>query len=173
MPRFIRVVLAFALVAAALDCGLSRSHPSDAALERVFFEKRGTFERLAKMAEEDRKVVRIAHDFTWLEDTVAWPRPNSKIGFSVERWDEYRTIFRELGLSAGTARNKDYPGILFLIASAEGMVTGGSDKGYAFSPVPLLTQQQSLDGLPPGSRSGVPSFKHLDGNWYLYFRWDD
>ena len=163
------LVAAIAVFAGACSPG---SLPSDATLEREFAAHRSTFERLATMAEEDRRVVRIAPDFTWLEDNLAWPRPDSKLGFSVERWNQYRQIFRELSLDVGTNRRMDKPGVLFLIASAKGLVTGGSDKGYAFSQKPPGPLHESLDSFPQGSTSGAPSFKHLDGNWYLYLQWD-
>jgi hypothetical protein len=154
-------------------CFLFGSHPSDAALERVFRQHRRTFDHLAVMAEEDRRVVRIARDFTWLEDNSAWPRQESDLGFSTARWDEYREMFRELSLDAGTARTLDRPDVLFLIASAKGLVTGGSDKGYAYSPLPLEPLGESLDSIHAAPSSGVPAFKRLEGPWYLYVRWDD
>jgi hypothetical protein len=164
------MLFGFAIALAAASCGLLGSLPSDAELEAVFAQRRAQFETLAAMAEENHSVVRIAPDFTWLQDNVAWPRPDSQLGFSRERWDQYRNLFRELGLEAGVARTQDYPDVLFLIASSKGLVTGGSDKGYVLSRATLPSEDRSLDAVP--RENGVPLFKHLEGGWYLYVRSD-
>src|SRR3989442_4664550 len=36
------------------------------------------FRSLITMTDQDRHVTRIARDFTWLDSTVAWPRPDRK-----------------------------------------------------------------------------------------------
>jgi hypothetical protein len=164
------ILLGLAAILAAAGCGLLSSLPSDAELETVFAHRRQEFETLAAMAERDRSVVRIAPDFTWLENDLRWPRPDDQLGFSRERWEQYRSLFRQLHLEAGVARTESHPGVLFLIASAKGLVTGGSDKGYAFSRVKLASVDVALDRVP--RREGVPVFKHLDGDWYLYARSD-
>ena len=161
-------------IAVTVACGLFGSHPSDARLERVFVQRRSDFETLASMAEQEPEVVRIARDFTWLKDNAAWPRPDSLLGLSHERWDQYRHLFLVLGLDAGVAYcGPSDAGVLLLIASAKGLMIAGSEKGYAFSRKPLECIEESLDAKPKGSVSGIPTFKHLDGNWYLYFMWDD
>lgn len=146
--------------------------PSDETLIKRFYPFEKDFDRLAIMALEDDKLTRIAMDFTWLEDNVGWPRPASELGFSVERWDEYRGLFRKLGIWSGIYRQKRR-GILFFTVSVSGLVTGGSSKGYALSkskPSPVLA---SLDERSEEIKSGEPAFKHIKGNWYVYYRWDD
>ena len=45
-------------------------HPSDSALEKLFYRHEGDFNKLIMMSNEDASVVRIAFDFTWLDTTA-------------------------------------------------------------------------------------------------------
>ena len=146
---------------------------SDRAMIKRFSDHRDAMEKLRIMAAEDRKVIRIANDFTWIEGNPNWPRPLSMLGFSMERWEVYKTLFKKASIREGISRTQDLPDAIFFIASASGLVTGGSEKGYAFLPAVPAKVYDSLDKLPADSKSNIPSFKHLDGNWYLYSSWDD
>jgi hypothetical protein len=154
-------ILAFAVC----SCG---GHPSDAQLTDRFKDKKADFETLARMFEVDTHLSRVAPKFTWLVTDVSWPRAN--IGLPAERWTEYRRLFDETGTKEGLLRPENSK-IVYFIASAGGMVTGGSEKGYAFSNQPLQPILWSLDGKPP-LESGIPGYKVLDPQWYLYYRWD-
>jgi hypothetical protein len=65
--------------------------PSDQKLVRQFYKKRPDLERLVSMLADDSRMTRIAPDFLWTEDSVAWPRPESQWGISRARWDEYKS----------------------------------------------------------------------------------
>jgi hypothetical protein len=89
-------------------------HPKDDALIRRFAAHRQEFERLVQMSDTDTRVIRIAPSFTRLKDDWSWPRPDSLLGFSSERWREYRRLFTALHLRAGLERGEgDLPGYLF------------------------------------------------------------
>lgn len=143
------------------------THPSDADLESIFWRREAEFNELVSMSNFDSKVVRIAHDFTWLENNASYPRPDSELGFSKGRWEEYRRLFRTLELEDGIARAKQ-PEVVRLIASSEGMAIGGSSKGYVYSPEDLSPLAESLNSyseLPHNK----PVYKKITGNWYLYY----
>lgn len=143
-----------------------REHPSDAALEAMFSEHEADFEKLIAMSNADAKVVRIAPDFTWLDDNARWPRPETEIGFSQERWNEYRELFKVLSLTKGLARHPDGQTIE-LIASTQGLLTGGSGKGYVYSTKELTPLRDALDNLGP---TGKHVYKQLKPpNWYLFY----
>ena len=59
--------------------------PSDQQLEEHFMNQRADFDRLKDMAEEDRHMARMAQDFTWRQDTFAWPRSEAEWGITKER----------------------------------------------------------------------------------------
>ena len=142
------------------------SHPSDAALEEVFGRNEEKFNSLIHMSRADAKVVRIAPTFTWLDDNARWPRAESELGFSVERWDEYRQLFKELGLKEGIQREPNGDVIQF-IASSEGLLTAGSGKGYIYSTRELSPLYDSLNEPPP--TEGKYVYKRLKEHWYLFY----
>jgi hypothetical protein len=146
-------------------------HPSDAVLGRRLVEHHAEFDSLVSMAQIDSHVTRIAQDFTWLDSSAAWPRPNDRLGFSQERWNDYRRRFRSLGLDLGITRTEDEPGVVFLDVSGVGMVTGGASKGYAYSLRPLTPIVASLDDPDTGGRKNGRLYKPLGGQWYIYYEW--
>jgi hypothetical protein len=150
---------------------LRRPFPTDADLSHRLADHRKDFEQLVAMAKTDKELLRIAPDFTWTSRSVAWPRPASELGFTVERWDEYRRLFHTLGLEAGVLRPWDHRDAVYLLVQTKGLVTGGSTKGYAFSETPLDPQCESLD-KPEAVAHPEICFKPLGGNWYLYLQQD-
>jgi hypothetical protein len=150
---------------------LRRPFPSDAELGDRLLKHRKDFEQLVAMAKADKELVRIAPDFTWTRSSVAWRRPASELGFTVERWNEYRRLFHTLGLEAGILRPWDRPDAIYLLAQTKGIVTAGSSKGYAYSDSALEPQCESLEKRETGGQSGI-CFKRLGGEWYLYLEQD-
>ena len=144
------------------------SQPSDARLEANFKQHESDLELLVDMSQADNKVVRISSDFTWLDNNAAWPRPESELGFSHERWDMYRGLFKKIGLEGGITR-EEHGEVVYFIFSSKGLVTHGTEKGYAFSKKELTPTANSLDdfaGMPKG-QSVV--FKKLKDHWYLFY----
>ena len=152
---------------------LRRPFPSDAELAQRLASHRKDFERLVAMAKEDKELIRIAPDFTWTTSTVKWPRPDSELGFSKQRWDEYRRLFSTLGIEAGVLRPWDHRDALYLLVQTKGLVTGGFIKGYAYSDVTLEPHCDSLDNLKALHSDSGLCFKPLDGKWYLYLEFED
>ena len=148
---------------------LRRPFPKDAELSKRLAEHRRDFEQLVSMARADKELVRIAPDFTWTTSSVAWPRPDSQLGFAPARWDEYRRLFRGLGLEAGVLRPPDHRDAVYLLVQTKGLVTGGSTKGYAYSDTALEPRCESLDA--PLRDEGT-CFKPLDDRWYIFLQQD-
>jgi hypothetical protein len=100
------------LLALALgSCNALFGAPSDAHLQSVFLHHQKEFAELVAMCEQDRALVRIAPGFTWLATDFSWPR--NDIGLSPARWDEYRSLFQQLGIKGGVSRRTDYPAAIF------------------------------------------------------------
>ncbi|PYL67861.1 MAG: hypothetical protein DMF28_08100 [Verrucomicrobia bacterium] len=150
---------------------LRQPFPTDAELRERFTQLRRDFEKLVTMAQEDNEVIRIAPDFTWTTSNMGWPRPQSELGFTLERWNEYRRLFQILGLEAGILRPCDHPNAIYLIVQTKGLSVAGSSKGYAYSEIPLEPHCESLDQDRGSTETGI-CFKPLGGKWYLYLDWD-
>ena len=162
----IRTLLDVAVLAAALMSGLTLTacgRPSDASMERRFATHESDFEQLLEMSKADSQVARIK-----METRDQGPgRPENVL--TEQRWQAYRSLFRNTELSGGIDRTPLYPVATFFVASYSGI----GIKGYVYSDVPLSPLVASLDGkLPPevGSTGhGIFAFKHLKANWYLYY----
>jgi hypothetical protein len=150
---------------------LRRPFPTDAELSQRLADHRKEFEQLVAMAKADKELIRIAPDFTVTTTSAAWPRPISELGFTPQRWDEYRHLFQTLGLEAGILRPPDHRDDVYFLVQTKGLVTGGSEKGYAYSEMALQPRCESLD-KPEAIRDTEICFKPLGGNWYLYLEQD-
>jgi hypothetical protein len=153
------------LIFALMSLRESAPHPSDKSLEQTFLAHEADFNKLVDMCNADAHVVRIAPDFTWMDNNAAWPRPESELGFSRQRWEEYRSLFSKLGLTAGILNYQ--PDSVMFLASTRGLVTGDSSKGYAYSLKPPETIVDSLENAT-FSKSRI-AYKRLKGNWYLFY----
>lgn len=115
-------------------------------MEKTFQLHESDLNNLVGMSNEDSKIIGIANDFTRLENNWDWPRPESEIGFSRQRWDEYRRLFKKIGTKYGINRGEE--GSISIPMSATGMATGGAQKGYSYiSKKPSLVVG-SLDNIP-------------------------
>ena len=147
--------------------------PSDEELKARFIAHREDFEGLVAIAKEDSHLTRIAPDFTWLDDDVAWPRKN--IGISDQRWNDYRQIFQKIGASGGIF-NYTNPTLILVPMTSMGIVPSGVEKGLAYSPSTLSPVLKSLDERPPQEywsgpdRRHVLAYRPIENHWYIYYR---
>jgi len=138
--------------------------PPDSELEVIFRNDRAVFEELVRMSDEDPNVIRIAYDFTWVAG-LGLNTDSGQLGFSEERWEEYKTRFRKLQLETGVDRGKD--GSVWFVAFSRGLAVSGLSKGYFFSKVKKDCTNDSLD-VPEPFKDKPLICKKLDENWYLY-----
>ena len=151
---------------------LRRPFPTDAELTKRLADHRQDFDQLIAMVKTDKELVRIAPDFTWTTTSSAWPRPASELGFTTQRWDEYRRLFQTLGLEAGVLRRSDLSDTIYLFAQTKGLIIGGCIKGYAYSDATLDPRCESLD-KPEAIPEDKSCYKALGGEWYLYLQRED
>src|ERR1044071_5900204 len=116
-----------------LSLGCSRI-PSDAKLKKIFYANRDDFSRLVRMSEQDVRVVRINFDFTNMDSDSGLKK---NMGLSPERWQEYRVLFRKLGLTDGLERREGIqPAVMFYV-QCEGSAIDADCKGVAYSDKPI------------------------------------
>ncbi|MFC1457620.1 hypothetical protein ACETIH_12995 [Microvirga arabica] len=156
--------------------GCGSRHSSDAEFIEWFKKNESDFLRLQQMALEENAVEQIARHFC--RDTAGntHNHPSVPHGFSLERWDVYRKLFKKLGLDAGIFIQRPdsrwIPNSVMMGSSTAGISISGSEKGYLWSgttPEPLV---EHLDHpLPP--EGGEPwkymGFMPFKPNWYLYY----
>ncbi|OLE53602.1 MAG: hypothetical protein AUG51_12090 [Acidobacteria bacterium 13_1_20CM_3_53_8] len=160
------------LIIAVFVCiKISGTLPSDSALTQNFLDHEAEFNKLLSMADENSDVVVIDSNFTLLKNRYVWPRPESELGFSRQRWDEYRSLFKRLNIM-GTMRRSDMTGVLFFTAKIKSnelddYETELFEKGYVYSPGQLYPLAESLDN--EDDVWPETTYKKLKGNWYLYY----
>lgn len=164
--------LGVGLVAVLAFAAPRRRLPSDEALRALYFAHRVDLSKLVAMANEDKHLTRIAPDFTWLNDNVAWPRKD--VGISEDRWNDYRRLFQSVGAMKGIAKGADPNRIIFPIVSV-GLVPAGYEKGLVYSQAPLSPVLKSLDRTPPKELFDGPDHTHvlayepIEDHWYIYY----
>lgn len=159
-----------------LGCTVS-SHTTDAEMEKMFRERRTSFDNLARMAEEDARVWRITPD--GFEVFVDAEQRETRLGtagdISDMRLAAHRHLLRQLGLSSWTKSDTPSGKIIFFTTSTrQHSAVRGDEKGYAYavgnSPAPLC---DSLDDKQTDKRGDpAPLYKALANEWYLYYRHD-
>ncbi len=153
--------LRLALFAAAqLLIGCRSGNPSDDSLQSRFFSHEASFTKVVQMANEDPKIVRI-DPFTIPEKVI-----------SQKRWEDYRDLFRELGLEYGIGRLGSEDGVLIPI-STTGLFGGrGTTKGFAYSTQQLEPVVESLNdqGMLPCARiKHCIVYRQLKRHWYIFY----
>lgn len=144
---------------------------SDKNLTDNFYRNRANFEKLARMANEDKNVMAVYENNVLLDGYNVWQNDSQK-GFSTKRWNEYKELFNQLGSPFIHRISKE--GDITDIASAS-IATSRTDdhesivisKGYAYSlkePSPLV---ESLDEM--GFETTGTFYKKIGEHWYLYF----
>jgi hypothetical protein len=183
LQRLARRTTLVVVASVALGWGTARglewawSAPSDAALNREFKQHRSELETLVSMANTDLLVSRVADDFTWRKDSVAWPRPESEWGITKERWNQYRRLFRNVGLTAGL--NKDDHGNIYFISHTEGSVVSGASKGFVYCEKTVLSEggylpcaEQHEYGKRNEAKGEGSEYRRLAEHWFIYSEWD-
>jgi hypothetical protein len=156
--------LAIAIVASMI-AGCSSKHPSDQVLLSQFQSHQAEFNKLLQMFLIDKRLGRVAYNFTR-------PENPGEIGITQERLKEYRDLFDELDLSAGI-EGYDEKDLVWFHASTQGLSVTGSSKGFAYLLKPPKLIVDSLDGYRSKDGRSFTAFRHIEGNWYLYYDYED
>jgi len=152
------------LLMLAIACGCGSSHPSDASLLANFENHEEDFETLLNMLREDKKLRRVDEDWTDPDDL-------SMIGVSEGRIRDYRALFAKLRVPRGFCAHHG-PEVFTLIASTYGLSVSGSSKGYEYREEAPDQVVADLDSYWSNGDS-FRAYRHIDGNWYLYFDFED
>lgn len=162
-------VIGLAVLAAVTTVALTKRSPlaslvPDAKLRDNFYANQDDFNKLTLMSKQDRPLIGIRDDLTLMQTDFGVKK---NVGLTVDRWQEYRVLFKKLGLKQGLERTDTVPSALLLFSYCEGSAIDADCKGYAYSEEPLSPLMTSLDEPRPGY-----VFKQLCPNWYLV-RWVD
>ena len=161
------VVVSIVGTISLLAWGIAPGEPSDRTLEKRFYRQRPDLERLTAMLAEDPQMTRIAPDFLWTQDSVAWPRPESQWGISRARWDEYKSLFKRAGVDKGAVRREKSKEAL-LIVYTWGIVPGGVSVGYLHCGQPGYGYEPTEPACIERKDSGTGMYGHSTSYGYRY-----
>src|SRR5258707_4118668 len=178
-------LLTFAIgVGSVVLSSFSVPQAPDNLLVRNFYDHEADFNLLAKMADEDSSLRTITPSYVWLEknddwahsivlhENVAWSRSESEVGFTNQRWTEYRGMFRKLSLESGIRRKHGKPDAIYFTSSIDfsridESETAVTEKGYVY-------YRKRIDNSLAGSLDGIDIdrprilYKKLSDNWYMW-----
>jgi hypothetical protein len=142
--------------------------PSDASLERRFYEHRADLEQIVTMMEHDVHMERIAEDFTRNDDWDVHLDRERQI--SEQRWDQYRAIFHRAGVPMGTERQADD---IEILAWAAGLSIAGTSLSYVHCGKSSAGNfyRPCLERKESGSieeNDVLIRYKRIQGDWYIY-----
>jgi hypothetical protein len=163
LPIFLFILLFY-----MIGCERFPEPSDDADLEKWFLTNRHAFEQLAIMAEEDKSLARIAPTFFKVGSNNSNPIYQASALLDLQRWDEYRKLFRLLKLDRGILRLPNYPNAVLMIPPGTDPHAGLQSKGFAFSREALSPTCKDLDKMSFKNSNGEICFRHLVGNWYLF-----
>ena len=118
-------------------------------------------------------MVKIGHTSTSnVSSSGITSNSESNRGITNERWHEYRKLFDKLNLKDGITNNQ--PDLVMFDSFSEGMIMGGSTKGYIFLKNEPENLMHSLDDISfKGSNKSINIvYRKIKDNWYLYHEVD-
>ena len=163
-----RLILALAMgIPAAFICvaWIARvvvEPPSDAAMLRHFERHEGDFNALVEMAGADRGLNRVDQDWTMPADTKS-------VGVASGRLADYRRLLRDAGTPRGFQVSQENGGFNFFFWLRGSAISDDTDKGFAYRTIPPQSTVQTLDGIRADSRNSLLAYRHIRGNWYLFY----
>lgn len=143
-----------------------QSHPTDFELIDNFNKNRELFIEMFMMIETDSKLKMV-------DDNRTFPDDHFQIGISYERISEYRKLLNKCKIPFGFSAFHKEEEIEF-IASSFGIATGGSSKGYTYMKFQPVKNEivGSIDCYKPNNSKNYHVYKHIEGNWYLFYDYD-
>lgn len=132
--------------------------PFDEIMLAHFAKNRASFETLQQMAIKDSKLNRV--DDNWTD-----PENPEEIGVSVERIRTYRELCLKAGIPRGFNQYSRHPGIEFNYWLQGSIVSDSHTKGFLYATKPPKPIFKTLNTL--GSHQN--GFRHIQGNWYLFY----
>jgi hypothetical protein len=139
------------------------SPPSDQELLTNFERQEAALNLLIQMQSVDKGLIRVDADWTDPRN----PRP---IGVSAERIATYRQLLDQTRTRRGFRANEKEGEVDFYYWMIGSAVSSDTAKGCAYLVVAPLHALETLDRCR-GKLNGVKAYRHIRGNWYLFFEY--
>jgi hypothetical protein len=138
--------------------------PSDRELLANFERHEATFNQLIEMTKADRWLDRVDEDWTS-------PKNPDANGVSPDRIAMYRRLLREAHVPRGFHAIGFGAEVDFYYWTRGSAISSDTDKGYAYLTTPPPNLLGTLDHCQPGGENVVMTYRHIRGNWYLFYEY--
>lgn len=147
-----------------------KSPPNEKQVIQNFNAHRAEFERLRIMLVEDKTLIRLA---TWGVQTskAMGTRENPTADFSVERYQQYLNLLRQVGGLGANRDQADQPADVCIWIFASGWAGDTRHLDVCSEKEPPPNQIASLDSFYRMPKPRKPVFRHIEENWYLWADW--
>ncbi len=135
--------------------------PSDAKLLADFPRHEATLNEIAQMAQAEEGLI-------WVLRNETNPTDPHTVGVSPARIARYHQLLNAAGVPEGFTQNSDNGGIYFENWRYGPATSTHSDKGYVYLTPPPAHTLSSLDECG-FEVNGIVAYRHIEGNWYLYY----
>jgi hypothetical protein len=156
-----------------------RTPPSDASLQRRFYEHRADLEQIVKMIEQEVHLETITKE-SIIRDDDYLVSPRQPRGISEQRWNQYRELFQRAGVAFTQGDPRGGIGIVarpsfqFSIEALSLSYAGGTDVRYVHCGNEPATDPTKAY-LPWGERKESGElrdhvwvrYKRIEGDWYI------
>ncbi len=143
-------------------------HPTDAAMLREFRNHRREYEELLAMYRADRRLGRIAPDFTRPANFFSGDSLPPGVRPDESQLREVRRRCRRLHLEAGL-EGYDEKAYVAFIRSARGLAISGSAKGFAWMAERPKLIVEDTDRYRPSEPHSFVAYRPIEGNWYVFY----
>lgn len=163
LKRILPSFLSTLMIACAGPAQSRNPYPDDTILEERFRLLEADFNRLALMFKEDKTLISVNDEAAWLDYGV-------KADIPQQRLDEYRSLFKKLGVKHIGRGEKSGDFYLPVWQRDGGSFGKGAAKYYVFADTAPEPLTDSLDKAYSETSRGHDAFgyKRVSGNWYLH-----
>jgi hypothetical protein len=156
-----------ALVIVLLVTHLTTRPPSETKIIANFKNNQATYERLRDMLAREDKLRRIAD---WGVETDAGTEEPSKARYLVGGYDEYVELLKRLNAQGASRRAGDVADPCVLVWTA-GFAGDTRHRSICWLAVAPDSRIESLEVFENSPKPRKPSFKHIEGGWYIWADW--
>ena len=160
-------ILVFGMLWLAFNLG---GPPSDEQMMTNFQQHRPTFNQLIQMVQADKEGIHI--------DTAAMLPMNTQApSIPLDRINTYRRLMKTVGLARWLTADAKATDVEMAYYANGSAISSDVDKGYVYltqPPTPLMRtlDQYGTDGDGSGRDTEVLAYRHIQGDWYLYYRYE-
>ncbi len=141
-------------------------HKTDDEMIANFYKHRNEFSQLSEMITKDKELKGIRLDSTD-------PPRIEEIGISPSRINEYRSLLSKANLPLEFSRLIYKKESVEFVVSVQGLAVSGSSKGYILTTKGPEFTVENLDKYWSADGKSFVAYRHIEGDWYLFFEYDD